>query len=160
MNSMKRKNYFGFTLVEILVTISIIAVLSTLSMATLKYAKDQANLTKARSDIAELVTAIKFLEHDTKEWPGHIAVDEINTASKEIWDFRVPLAGLRVTDGNYPNWDGPYMGNIPIDPWENDYFWDPDYEIDGEKFVVVGSFGPNRVGQNVYDSDNVIKVLR
>ena len=35
----------------------------------------------------------------------------------------------------------------------------PDYEIDGWDYVVIGSFGPNGEGHNVYDVDNVIVIL-
>jgi hypothetical protein len=40
-----------------------------------------------------------------------------------------------------------------------DYFFDPDYYIGGVKYPVLGSFGPNKVGKNVYDSDDVYLVL-
>ena len=38
-------------------------------------------------------------------------------------------------------------------------FLDCDYEIDGVDYVVVGSFGPNKVGMNVYDSDNLYVIV-
>lgn len=35
-------------------------------------------------------------------------------------------------------------------------FIDEDYEIDGVDYVGIGSFGPNRVGQNLYDGDDIL----
>jgi hypothetical protein len=57
------------------------------------------------------------------------------------------------------------MPTIPLDPWGHPYFFDTDYDIDPSGGVtnaaVIGSFGPNGVGQNVYDSDNIyIKLVQ
>jgi len=68
-------------------------------------------------------------------------------------------AGLVQTDGNYRNWAGPYIGLIPLDPWGNNYFFDTDYTVDGNLRVVVGSYGPNGVGLNLYDSDDIIRIM-
>jgi hypothetical protein len=59
------------------------------------------------------------------------------------------------TDGGYPGWDGPYLANVPRDPWGNNYFFDNDYTINQQNVVAIGSFGPNRVGPNNYDADNL-----
>ena len=37
---------------------------------------------------------------------------------------------------------------------------DEDYEIDGVDYVVIGSFGPNRVGQNLFDGDDILIILQ
>jgi len=158
---MEKKVLHGFTLVELLVTISIIGILSVLAMAALSFARGQARIAKAKHDIDTIVTAVKSLEADTGEWPGHQDVDELTVSgSNEIWDLSVQLAGITDTDGLFVRWNGPYMVNIPEDPWGNEYFWDSDYELDGRDHVVIGSFGPNGVGQNLYDSDDIVKVLR
>lgn len=158
---MDRKYPHGFTLVELLVVISIIGILSVIAMAALSFARGQARIAKARHDVDTLVTAVKSLEADTGFWPGHQEVDELTeTGSNEIWDLSVQEAGLVDTDGLFGGWNGPYIGTIPLDPWGNNYFWDSDYELDGRDHVVVGSFGPNGVGQNLYDSDDIVKVLR
>jgi hypothetical protein len=46
-----------------------------------------------------------------------------------------------------------------LSSWGSDYFFDPDYDINGKDFAVVGSFGPNKVGKNLYHSDDIILLL-
>ena len=70
------------------------------------------------------------------------------------------MAGIVASDGRFVKWRGPYMKGVPKDPWDQNYFFDPDYTVKGSNRVVVGSFGPNRVGPNVYDGDDVIVLLR
>jgi len=36
---------------------------------------------------------------------------------------------------------------------------DEDYNIDGVDYTVIGSFGPNGIGPNVYDDDDIIIIL-
>jgi general secretion pathway protein G len=152
----------GFTLVELLVVIAIIGMLSTLSAVALMFARNQAKITKAQHDIDTIVTAIKVLETDSGYWPGHVSVDVPVTATgSETWDLSTTAAGLVQTNGTYANWNGPYIGKMPTDPWGHNYFFDPYYNpVSGSGRAVVGSFGPNGVGQNVYDSDNIYKILR
>ena len=81
------------------------------------------------------------------------------TANDEIWDLTTPEAGLLSATGAFTNWKGPYIQAIPKDPWGSDYFFDPDYYIDGTPLPAVGSFGPNGQGQNNYDSDDLYRIL-
>jgi hypothetical protein len=104
--------------------------------------------------------AMILLESDTGQWPGHQTVSQINKGGgNEVWDLSVGAARLVITDGNFPDWDGPYLPSVPKDPWGNDYFLDTDYAINGVDYIVLGSFGPNGVGQNLYDDDDVIKII-
>jgi general secretion pathway protein G len=151
----------AFTLVELLVVIGIIGVLSTLAMVAMGYARDAAKVAKAQHDIDVIVTALKQLENDSGQWPGHQTVDQVTTSgTNEYWDLNAAAVGIVATDGAYPNWRGPYMQEVRRDPWGKDYFYDSDYRVNGQDKVVIGSFGPNGVGQNLYDADDIIKILR
>lgn len=77
-------------------------------------------------------------------------------ADQEVWDLNGGSARIVANDGRFSNWYGPYMPTVSKDPWGRDYFFDPDYHIEGNKYSVVGSFGPNGIGPNVYDSDDII----
>jgi general secretion pathway protein G len=157
----RQSNDKAFTLIELLVVIAIIGVLSTLAVVAYAFARNQSKIAKAQHDVDAFVTALKLLENDTGQWPGHQQVDRVTTSgSNEVWDLGAANAGIAATDGNFPGWNGPYMGVVRPDPWGNPYFYDSDYIISGENRVVIGSFGPNEVGPNLYDADDIIKILR
>src|SRR3989344_4532567 len=162
----KSSSHAGFTLIELLVVIAIIGILASVILASLNNARQNTRLVKARAEVSQIRKAIALLETDTSQWPGHKTIDDVQSGASgnEIWDLTAPEAGLLATDGSFPNWNGPYIQAIPLDTWGNPYFFDTDYDIDstaGERWAaVVGSFGPNGVGQNVYDDDNIYDVLK
>jgi general secretion pathway protein G len=163
---MKRLITTGFTLIEVLVVIAIIGILASIVIANVQPAREASKAARAQGDIRNIRTAIQLLIIDTSEWPGHKTIDDVESGASgnEIWDLTTGGTGLVATDGTYTNWNGPYIDEIPLDPWGNPYFFDTDYDIDptaGTTWAaVVGSFGPNGVGQNVYDSDNVYLLLK
>lgn len=159
------KREAGFTLIELLVVIAIIGILASTVLVSVNSARENARKAKARVMAKEIRKAIALLEGDSGEWPGHKSIEDIESGASgnEIWDLNAPVAGLVTTDGAFGSWAGPYISVIPPDSWGNNYFFDTDYDIDpgsGTQWaVVVGSFGPNGVGQNVYDSDNIFETI-
>jgi general secretion pathway protein G len=156
----------GFSLIELLIVIAIIGILSSIVLINVNQARDSGKTAKAYGDLRNIRDAIQLLVIDSDEWPGHKEIDlvESGVSGNELWDLTVAVAGLTATDGAFANWGGPYIDEIPVDPWGNPYFFDTDYDIDpsagAEWAAVVGSFGPNGNGQNVYDSDNIILLLK
>ncbi len=151
------KDCGGFTLLELIVVVAIIGLLVAIAIATFSSYRDMARIALVRTELRNIQQAMEILVSDTEKWPGPNDVGVI--ADQEVWDLNSPQAGLVATNGGFPNWNGPYIGSVPKDPWGSDYFLDPDYNIGGVDFAVVGSFGPNKVGQNVYDSDDIHLVL-
>lgn len=193
------KNKKGFTLVELLVTIAIIGLLSTLAVAAVSIARQKAKVAKAEHEINQIFEAITMLATDSGVWPGHQPDNTVCSdlpacpANNEFCgpdDSVVPNdcagmslssepAGIAQDDSSdpYKNWAGPYMANLPNDPWENEYFFDTDYAVDqtGKPLacnptetridvVVVGSYGPNGISDLKVDGnsdcDDVIKIIK
>jgi general secretion pathway protein G len=159
----KRLGFLGFTLIELLIVISIIGILSAIAVPAFHKYIERGRIAKARGDIDMIHKAIILLELDTGLWPGGQPPATVFSGGggtpNEVWDLSTAAAGLVAGGSSFPNWKGPYMPSIPKDPWGNNYFFDSDYTVNGKKRVVIGSFGPNGVGPNVYDSDDVIKII-
>lgn len=153
-----QRDRVGFTLVEIMVVVAIIGLLAAIAIPAFQKARQAARLNIARNDLRVLSGAVTQLAMDTGRWPGGIEIRVQGDA--ETWDLRSAGAGLLSTDGSFPNWNGPYCRPVPIDPWGSPYFFDPDYSINGKSLPVVGSFGPNRQGKNMYDSDDIYSIQR
>ena len=113
----------GFTLIEIMLVVIIIAALSAMVVPRLIGRSDQAKVSVARSDIdAHLATALKLYELDNGDFP---------TSNQG-------LQALRTKPSISPlprNWNGPYIEKDPIDPWGNPYAYicpgknRPDYDL-------------------------------
>lgn len=147
----------GYTLIELLVNLGIIAILAAISIPTYMTYKEKAMIGRAKAEIKNIHVAIEALAADTEQWPGPNVVGL--TANQEVWDLKSSQAGLVSATAGFNNWQGPYIQNVPTDPWGSNYFFDPDYYINGNPVPVVGSFGPNKIGRNVYDSDDVYVIL-
>lgn len=177
----------GFTLIEILVVIAIIALLSTIGGAYTRFALNRAKVTKAQAEISEIHKAVKALDLDTRMWPGHQAADAINNAANNeicgadasgdtcLTTLSANTSGLVSGDAGFQGWTGPYMNKIPKDPWGMDYFFDTDYSINGAgepcgcgglcaDAVVIGSYGPDQEGvpngAGAYGCDDIILVIK
>ncbi len=66
---MRIQNNKGFTLIELMVVISIIGLLSSIVLASLKDARDKANVTKFSSEINQFKTALELYRADKGEYP-------------------------------------------------------------------------------------------
>jgi len=151
------KDCGGFTLIELIVVIAIIGLLVAIAIPQFSSYRDKARIALVRADLRNIQRAMEMLASDTEKWPGPNSVGV--TANQEVWDLNLSNAGLVAATGGFTDWNGPYVQFVPKNPWGSDYFLDPDYRISGIDYAVVGSFGPNKVGQNVYDSDDIYLIL-
>lgn len=153
----KRKD--GFTLLEMMIVVGIIGVLLAIAIPSFQKARTESRIKRAKSELQLITAAVRQLTWDTGKWPNTAAYGA--PGSTEVWGLTPSSAGLVAATATYgTGWRGPYVRTISKDPWGKNYFFDPDYLISGVNRIVVGSFGPNGVGQNLYDSDDIYVILR
>ena len=106
----------GFTLVELLVVIAILGILISLVTAGAQAARRRGAVTKAKTTISSLETAIAMYLGDMGAYPA---------------TGNAALVTALQDDPHNPNWDGPYMdfkhdelkdGEL-IDAWGNPYVY-------------------------------------
>jgi general secretion pathway protein G len=154
---MKQMQKNGFTLIEILIVVAIVGLLATMGALSVMTSVNNGRIKGAETELQLLSAAVLQMAWDTGKWPNQRARN--NGGSTEIWDISGDSSGLFGAVDSYDNWKGPYYNGESLDPWGNPYFFDPDYRVGGVNHVVVGSFGPNGKGRNLYDSDDVYVLL-
>jgi general secretion pathway protein G len=147
----------GFTLVEIMIVVSVVSLLASLASMMLLKSHRKALVGQTEAELNILSSSVLRMAWDTGRWPNTRLRTE--SGSTEIWDISSDSAGLMGSGDAYDNWQGPYYEGSVLDPWGHPYFFDPDYRVDGEMRVVVGSFGPNGNGRNLYDDDDIYVLL-
>ncbi len=106
---LRRKSEGGFTLVEILVVITIIALIMGLVGPRVLNYLTESKVKAARIQIESLGSALDLFFLDTGRFP---------TSSEG-------LAALVRRPGSFATWNGPYLkgGIVPVDPWGNPYVY-------------------------------------
>jgi general secretion pathway protein G len=94
----------AFTLVEMLLVVTIIGILAALVIPKIVGRSEQARTTAVRADLASIKTALDAFEVDNGAYP------------KSAMD-------LMTAPANAPHWHGPYLDKIPQDPWGFNYIY-------------------------------------
>ncbi|MFZ4650443.1 MAG: type II secretion system major pseudopilin GspG [Rubrivivax sp.] len=124
MPSTRRLRTGGFTLIEIMVVLVIIGVLAALIAPNVLDRAGDAKVTAARTDVNNLMQALKLYKLDNQRFP---ATEQGLEAL-----VRKPSTGAVP-----PNWK-PYLDKLPNDPWGRPYqYLNPG--VKGE--IDVFSFG-------------------
>lgn len=127
----------GFTLIEILVVITILAILGALVIPKIMDRPNDARVVAARQDIGNIVQALKLYKLDNGSYPS------TQQGLKSLVS--------RPSEGNVPgNWKQ-YLDKLPQDPWGHDFIYlNPG--LHGE--IDVMSYGADGVaGGTSYDAD-------
>ncbi len=97
----------GFTLIELLLVLVILGILAAIVIPKFSGRTEQARLTAAKTQISSFCTALDAFEVDNGYYPkGQNGLNDLVEQPRDA-----------------QNWHGPYLQNIPKDPWGNDYIY-------------------------------------
>ena len=136
MNRLRRSR--GFTLIELMVVLVIIGVLAALIVPNMLDRADDARVTAARTDVNNLMQALKLYKLDNLRYPSGEQGLQALVAK--------PTVGVIP-----PNWR-PYLDKLPSDPWGHPYqFANPGLkgEIDVYSFGADGVVGGEKTNADI-----------
>ena len=125
----------GFTLIEIMVVLVIIGVLAALIAPNVLDRASDAKVTAARTDVNNLMQALKLYKLDNQRFPsGEQGLEAL---------VRKPSAGPVP-----PNWK-PYLDKLPNDPWGRPYqYLNPGVKGEIDVFSLGADGQPGGEGHN------------
>jgi len=98
----------AFTLIELLLVLVILGILAAIVVPKFANRGEQARQTAAKTQIAAFSTALSAFEVDNGYYPkGKSGLQDLVTQPSDA-----------------QSWKGPYLKDIPKDPWGNDYIYD------------------------------------
>jgi general secretion pathway protein G len=125
----------GFTLIELLLVLVILAALASIVVPKFTKRSEQAKITAATTDIANMEVALDAFEIDTSRYPT-------NTEG---------IKALVEQPSNTDNWNGPYLKRgVPKDSWGNEYIYKQPGQHNDSGYDLSSS-GPD--GQQGTDDD-------
>lgn len=124
----------GFTLIEMMVVMVIIGIMAAMVVPNLLHKADEARVTAAKSDIANIVQALKMYKLDNQRYPT----------------TEQGLQALVTKPTNGPeakNWSKPYLEKLPNDPWGHPYqYLQPGVKGEIDVFSYGGDGQPGGTG--------------
>ena len=131
----------GFTIIEILVVIAVIAILASLVTPMVFRNVGDAKVSTARAQIEILATALDGYRLDNDYYPS--------TAQG--------LAALRTQPQGVPaplNWRGPYLRkDVPLDPWGRAYGYESPGTVNPDSYDLSSYGRDGKAGGEAEDGD-------
>lgn len=128
----------GYSLLEVLIVLAIIALIATLVGPRLLNQLDRSKVTAAKAQIRSLETAIETFRLDLGRYPN---------ASEGLNSLVAAPAGVE-------GWMGPYLNGtrVPVDPWDRAYAYTPPSGPNQEP-VIVSLGADGQPGGDGLDAD-------
>jgi len=103
------KKQSGFTLIELMVVVAILAILAVVVAPMVLDRPDEARIVKAKQDLASISSALNLYKLDNYRYP--------------TTDQGLDALVQKPTSEPTPKHWRPYLQNLPKDPWGNDYLY-------------------------------------
>ncbi len=107
----RKRGRKGFTLVELLVVIVVLAVLAAIVLPKFMNSGTRGKESALKSDLKLLRNAVSMFHTDTGAYPSSLSDLAATTAPANGLDSTGTSASITATD-----WHGPYLEDIPNDP--------------------------------------------
>jgi general secretion pathway protein G len=121
----------GFTLIELIVVITIIGVLAGTVVVSVSGKSDKARAERVKADFSAIMSACAMFKEDHRRYPD--TLDEL---------MNPPELSNGVTEE--------YLAKPPLDPWSMEYYI---YEFEGNDIILV-SLGADMIeGGSEWDAD-------
>ncbi len=104
-----RKSLSGFTIVELLIVIVVIAILATISIVAFNGVQEKARDSQRRHDIGQLAKALELYYADNNRYPTSSGAG--STTINASWSTTADASWQSIINALKP-----YMGNVPSDP--------------------------------------------
>jgi general secretion pathway protein G len=125
MTNEQRKKQAGFTLIELLLVLVILGTLAAIVIPKFTGRTEQARITAAKTQISNFETALEAYEADNGSYPrGTGGLSDLVEQPKDA-----------------PNWKGPYLKSIPLDPWQHAYVYECPGRRNASSYDIM-SMGP------------------
>ena len=134
-----RSRQRGFTLIEIMVVVVILAVLGALVVPKIIENVDKARVTRAAADIRAIQTALDLYRLDNFKYP---------TTEQGLQALVTQPVDPTIT--NYRA--GGYLPTLPKDPWNNPYVY-VSPGADGRDYDIISYGRDGKPGGEGYDAD-------
>ena len=116
----------AFTLIELLLVLVILGILAAIVVPKFAGRTEQARQAAAQTQIANFGTALDAFEVDNGYYPkGRNGLNELVQAPRDA-----------------QNWKGPYLKDIPIDPWGKPYVYQAPGKHNSSSYDLA-SIGPD-----------------
>jgi general secretion pathway protein G len=139
MKKRRRKNRFGFTMIELMAMLIIIGLLATLVVTKVATKIDQARVTTTKANLKVLHSAVTQFRMDT----GRLPTEEEGLMAL----IEQPSDVVRYEPGGYLE-----TTEIPKDGWGNEFIYELSPET-GKSFVIKSLGADGKEGGEDYDAD-------